>query len=115
MLLTEVLLAGAAMTGCVSVRNENALVPPSGLVSDFSAPLVMPRESVPCTGLKVGKGGKSYYVKEWLYSGLGVDVCDMALKEAIANGGINRLLFADYHQYSILGFVTVFTVTAYGE
>lgn len=110
-----IVLSVFALAGCVSVKNANGLVPPSGLVSDFTAPLLTPSEPVTCQNLKVGKGKCSYYVKDWLYTGLGADVCDMALKDAIADGGIKKLCFADYRQYSVLGFVTVFTVTAYGE
>ena len=103
-----------ALAGCVAVKHENTLVPPSALVSHISAPLIMPRSEVPCTGLKVGTGSSSVFIKDWLYTGLGAEVCDMTLKEAIANGGIKQVLFADYQQRSVLGFVTFFTVNVYG-
>lgn len=48
----------------MSVKNDNSLVPPSGLVSNFSAPLVVPRGPVPCSGLKTGHGSRSVFVKE---------------------------------------------------
>lgn len=106
----------AAVTcGCVSVKHASALVPPSGAFADFQAPLVVPRGPVPCEGLKVGKGSRSVYLKEWVYTGLSVDVTDMTLKQAMEDGGISHLLYADYEQYSLLGFVTLFTVTAYGR
>lgn len=113
--LLPVLAVLALVAGCVSVKNENNLVPPSGLVSDFRAPLVLPKEPISCTNLKVGTGSRSVFVKDWLYTGIGADVTDMALTEAVQSAHIQRLLYADYEQYSILGFVTVFTVTAYGE
>lgn len=113
--LLPVLPLAAALCGCVSVKSDHGLVPPSGLVADFRAPLVVPRGPVPCENLKVGKGSSSVYVKEWLYTGASVDVTDMLLDKAMRDAGIRRLCFADYEQYSILGFVTVFTVTAYGE
>ena len=109
------LLLSASVVGCVSVKNEHALVPPLGLCSDFKAPLTMPKGPVPCTNLKVGTSSRSVYVKDWIYTGIGVDVCNMALADAAEKGQIKQLYFADYSQYSILGFVTVFTVTAYGE
>lgn len=109
------LVAVALAAGCVAVRNENNLVPPRGLASNFRAPLVLPKETVPCTNLKVGTGSRSVFVKDWLYTGIGADVTDMALTDAVRTAGIHRLIYADYEQYSILGFVTVFTVTAYGE
>lgn len=105
----------AALCGCVSVKSEHGLVPPSGMISDFRAPLVVPRGPVPCENLKVGTGKASVYVKDWLYTGIGADICNMALDAAVKQGGIRHLCFADYEQYSVLGFVTVFTVTAYGE
>ena len=50
-----------------------------------------------------------------MYTGLSTDICDMALRGAIANGELKKVYFADYEQKTFLGFVTVFTVTAYGE
>lgn len=108
-------LLAAALCGCVGVKHEHGLVPPRALCSDIRAPLVVPRGPVPCANLKVGKGSSSVYVKEWVYSGASVDATNMALEEAVKAGGIRHLHFADYEQYSVLGFVTVFSVTAYGE
>ena len=105
----------AALCGCVSVKSDHGLVPPSGAITDFRAPLVVPRGPVSCENLKVGKGSRSVYLKEWVYTGISVDVTDMLLEQAARSAGITRICFADYEQYSILGFVTVFTVTVYGE
>ena len=113
--LLTVLAATLLAAGCVSVKDAHTLVPPSGLVSDFRAPLTIPKGPVPCKNLKIGTGSKSVFVKDWLYTGIGADVTDMTLKEAMDSAGITRLYYADYNQYSILGFVTFFTVTAYGE
>ncbi|MCQ2390670.1 MAG: hypothetical protein MJ240_04550 [Kiritimatiellae bacterium] len=113
--LLALFLCGASVVGCVSVKNEHALVPPTGLSSDFKAPLIVPKGPVPCTNLKVGVGSRSVYVKDWVYTGIGAEICNMALADAVAKGQIKHLYFADYSQYSILGFVTVFTVTAYGD
>ena len=109
------LFCAAALCGCVGVKHGHGLVPPRALCSDIRAPLVVPRGPVPCTNLKVGKGSSSVFVKEWVYSGLSMDATDMALEEAVKAGGIRHVHFADYEQYSILGFVTIFNVTAYGE
>jgi len=57
----------------------------------------------------------SVYVKEWVYSGVSANVCNMAMRDAIENGNLKKVYFADYEQHSFLGFVTLFTVTAYGE
>lgn len=110
-----VLPALAALCGCVSVKHENALVPPTGLYSHFRAPLTVNRHAVPCANLKSGKASHAVYVKDWVYTGLSAEVCDMALHEACVAGGIKKLHYADYEQQSFFGFVTLFSVTAYGE
>ena len=104
-----------AACGCVSVKGDRTLVPPTGLYAHFRAPLSVNREPVPCKNLKSGTGSSSVYVKEWVYSGLSADVCDMALREAIEDGNLKKVYFADYEQHTFLGFVTFFEVTAYGE
>ena len=111
-------LAVAALLGacgCVSVKGEKTLVPPTGLYAHFRAPLSVNRESVPCDNLKSGTGSRAVYLKEWVYTGLSADICDMALREAIEDGKLTKVYFADYEQETFLGFVTLFKVTAYGE
>ena len=46
---------------------------------------------------------------------LSADICDMALREAVEDGKLQKVYFADYEQHTFLGFVTLFKVTAYGE
>jgi len=104
-----------AVCGCVSVKGDRTLVPPSGLYAHFRAPISVNRAPVPCENLKSGTSSTSVYVKEWVYSGISADVCDMALDDAIRNGNLNKVYFADYEQQTFLGFVTLFSVTAYGE
>ena len=101
--------------GCVSVKGDKTLVPPTGLYAHFRAPLSVNRESVPCDNLKTGTGSRAVYLKEWVYTGLSADICDMALREAIENGKLKKVYFADYEQHTFLGFVSFFEVTAYGE
>ncbi len=48
-------------------------------------------------------------------TGLSADVCNMALRDAIEDGKLEKVYFADYEQQTFLGFVTLFKVTAYGE
>ncbi len=104
-----------AACGCVSVKGDRTLVPPTGLYAHFRAPLTVNREPVPCENLKSGTGSQSIYFKEWVYTGLSTDICDMALREAIEDGKFTKVYFADYEQETFLGFVTIFKVTAYGE
>ena len=112
MFALEALLAAS---GCVSVKGDRTIVPPSGFYAHFRAPLTVNREPVPCEDLKSGTSSGSVYLKEWVYSGISADVCDMALREAMENGGLKKVYFADYEQQTFLGFVTVFKVTAYGK
>ena len=112
-------LAAAAMLlaacGCVSVKGDKTLVPPTGLYAHFRAPLSVNREPVPCENLKSGTGSSSVYLNEWVYTGLSADVCDMALQDAIEDGKLKKVYFADYEQHTFLGFITFFEVAAYGE
>ena len=109
------ILALLLACGCVSVKGDRTLVPPSGLYAHFRAPLSVNRVPVPCDGLKSGTSSASVYIKEWVYSGISAEVCDMALREAIENGNLKKVYFADYEQHTFLGFVSFFEVTAYGE
>lgn len=106
-----------AAVGCVSIKNDTGFTPPVALCSHFRATVGCPRDSVPCGAAvaKIGRADGSVMVKEWVYSGISADVVDMALREAIANGGIRKLHYADYEQTSYLGFVTTFNLVAYGE
>lgn len=104
-----------AACGCVSVKGDRTLVPPSGLYAHFRAPLSAIRESVPCDNLKTGTGSSAIYLKEWVYTGISADICNMALRDAIEDGNLKKVYYADYEQHTFLGFVTLFKVTAYGE
>jgi len=105
-----------AACGCVSVKGDRTLVPPTGLYAHFRAPLSVSHEPVPCENLKTGTGSSSsIYLQEWVFTGISADVCDMALRKAIGNGKLKKVYFADYEQHTFLGFVSFFEVTAYGE
>ena len=116
--VTFTLVTAAALLvacGCVSVKGDKTLVPPTGLYAHFRAPISVNRESVPCDNLKTGTGSRAVYLKDWVYTGLSADICDMALHEAIEDGKLEKVYFADYEQQTFLGFVTLFKVTAYGR
>ena len=116
MLLCVPLLA-VLCCGCVSVSSKESLVPPPGLFADFSAPLTPIVEPVPCTNLKRGTASQNLYVWAWplIFFPFNAYFGDMALQNAIEDGGLTKVYFADYHQDSFFGLVTRFTVTAYGE
>ena len=106
-----------AACGCVSVKGDRTLVPPTGLYAHFRAPLSVNRVSVPCENLKTGKASENLYIWAWplVFFPFNASFCDMALQSAIEDGGLTKVYFADYHQDSFFGLVTRFTVTAYGE
>lgn len=112
---TALLSLAGLLAGCVSVRNENSLVPPSALCTSFRAPITMPRESIDLVGLKIGESGGAWHFKEWIFTGASGGYCNVLLEEAAANGGIREIVFADYEQTSVLGFFTRYKVTAYGR
>ena len=109
------LAAVALITGCVSVKNQNGLTPPSALCSKIRGTIGVPRESVPVEHLKFARTSASFHLHEWVFSGVSAGLIDMALQNALSTGELKKVYYADYEQVSILGFVTVFNVTAYGE
>jgi len=105
----------AALVGCVSIRNDNGVNPPRALCSHVCASMGVPKGPVAVGGRKSGESGTAVHVKDWVFTGLSADVTDMALRTAAKNGGLKRVDYADYELTSILGFVTVFDLVAYGE
>lgn len=113
--VTTALVVGAMLTGCVSVKNQNGLTPPSALCSKVKGTIGVPKGSVPVGHLKSVRTDASLHLQEWVFSGASAGLIDMSLRNALSNGDLKRVYYADYEQISILGFVTVFNVTAYGE
>lgn len=109
------LAVGALLAGCVSVDNRNGLTPLSALCSKVKGTIGVPRESVPVGDLKTARTSSSLHFREWVFTGASAGLVDMALQNALSNGELKKVYYADYEQVSILGFVTVFNVTAYGE
>ena len=101
--------------GCVSVKNDRAIVPPPAVISFIKAPLTVPSTSVSCENMKRGEAADSIYVWEYLYTGITVSAWSSTLEKAMRNGGLTKLHYADYTMESYLGYVTIFSVTAYGE
>ena len=102
-------------SGCVSVKNDNSIVPPPALISVVKAPLTMPNGPIPCHGLKCGVASGSFYIYEYIFTDLSVTIWTATLEKAMRDGGISKLHYADYEMLSILGYVTTFKVSAYGE
>ena len=110
-----VLVASAMLTGCVVVDNRGGLIPPSALCSAIKGTVGVPSEPVPVGSLKSARTNVAVHLQEWAVTGASAGLIDMALQSALSNGGLKKVYYADYEQISILGFVTVFNVTAYGE
>ena len=109
------LVAVMLLAGCVSVKNQNGLTPPSALCSVVTGTIGVSKGPVPVGNLKSARTHASVHLHEWVFSGASAGLIDMALQNAVANSGLKKVYYADYEQVSYLGFVTVFNVTAYGE
>ena len=109
------LAVGALLAGCVSVENQNGLTPPSALCSKITGTIGVPKGSVPVGKLKTARTSVSLHLHEWLFSGASAGLIDMSLQNALSNGKLEKVYYADYEQISLFGFVTVFNMTAYGE
>ena len=57
----------ALFGGCVSVKNDRAIVPPPALISEVTAPLTIPVESTSCANLKKGTASGSLYIYMSIY------------------------------------------------
>ena len=110
-----VFVVGALLTGCVSVKNQNGLTPPSALCSKIKGTIGVPKDPVAVGNSETARTSASLHLHEWVFSGASAGLIDMALQNALSNGELKKVHYADYEQISILGFVTVFNVTAYGE
>ena len=109
------LVVGALLTGCVSVKTQNGFTLPSALCSNIKGTIGVPKDPVPVGNLKTARTSASLHLHEWVFSGASAGLIDMALQNALSNCELKKVHYADYEQASILGFVTVFNVTAYGE
>ena len=90
------------VAGCLSAPFQ----PPSGAVSVTKAPLST--EGNWEIGSKRGEASSTSVL--CLYA-----TGDCSIAAAARNGNLKKVYFADYEQQTFLGFVTFFSVTAYGE
>ena len=81
----------------------------------MTAPLTIPVEPISCANLKKGTVSESLYIYEYLFTGISATVWTSTIEKAMRKGGLKKLHYAEYHMTSILGYITTFTVTAYGE
>ena len=107
--------AAVALSGCVSVRNADGLVPPPALCSSVTGTVGVPRGPVEMDKLKEGRTSVAVHLHEWFFTGASASLLEMSLREAARKGGLKEVRYADYEQLSILGFVTIFSLVAYGD
>ena len=101
--------------GCVSVKNDRAIVPPPALISNVIAPLTIPAEPISGENLKKGTASESLYVHEYIFTGISATIWTPTIEKAMRKGRLKKLHYAEYQMTSILGYITTFTVTTYGE
>lgn len=95
------------LTGCAPI--QAGVVPPPGMImTDYKAPLSNSNQGITVGG-KVGTAEVQQYV--WI-----VSTGDCSVETAAKNAGITKIMYADYHYFSVLGGVYgKFTVTVHGE
>lgn len=93
-----------SLTGCITAP----FVPPTGAFSQFKAPLDVDFQDTDMTGVKKGTAETISIL------GL-VAVGDASSQAAAQNGGITKIVHADYEYFNVLGFFQKTTVIVYGK
>jgi hypothetical protein len=94
-----------SLTGCLTAP----FVPPTGMAfSQFDAPLDVDFQNTDMSGMKKGTAETMSIL------GL-VAVGDASSQAAAQNGGITKIVHADYEYFNILGIVQKTTVIVYGK
>jgi hypothetical protein len=105
------LLALAA--GCVPFQAD--IVPPQGgLFTDIQAPITTNFTGNPVSpDLIKASSSQTYYLNTIFWGDVAWD--EAAIAEIARKGGIDRVSYADYEFFQILGVFAKFTVNVYGE
>ena len=102
----------AVLAGCMTPTNRNSLTLPGGLVAVYKAPLTGNFQA--CSdldGLKKGQATDIVYLQYYIpLSTAG----NAMLRNAMRDGGIKELCYADYSARWYL-FFGMYSVTAYGR
>lgn len=102
------LVAGGLLSGCVSVDNRGGLNMPPAFCSNIKGTVGVPKGPVSVYGAKTARTSASVHLHEWVFSGVSAGLIDMTLQNALSNGELRKVYYADYEQVSLFGFVTVF-------
>ena len=113
LLLASVLVGVAVFaSGCVSFKDDSSVVMPGCLVNVTKGPLTGNlRKGIVAEELKNGKASEVIFFQwyiPWASAG------NETLKEAMEDGGITELHYADYSVTHCL-IIAFFNVTAYGK
>ncbi len=94
-----------SMTGCIKAP----FVPPTGVAfSQFNAPLDVDFQNTDMAGVKQGKAETMSIL------GL-IAIGDASTQTAAQNGGITKIVHADYEYFNVLGVIQRATVIVYGK
>jgi hypothetical protein len=94
-----------SMTGCLVAPFQ----PPSGMAySQFDAPLDVDFQNTDMSGLKKGTS-ETMSILGLIATG------DASAQTAARNGGITKIVHADYEYFNVLGVVQKTTVIVYGK
>jgi len=101
-----------ALSGCGTYRAP--VIPPQGfLITKISAPLSINYDKTPVCS-KQGSATALYF-HDFLFTGLAFAWGKADLHEAVANGNLSTVEYADYDRLLILRAFGKFTVRAYGN
>ena len=111
-----ILLCGAlsclSLSGC-AIAYKAPVKPPLGILySNYTVPVTTDFDGTPATSPKVGKASSGYILIP-LFGDFAFD--DAGIKKAAANGGINKIHYAEHEFYSVLGIFGTFCTIVYGE
>ncbi|MEM7260504.1 MAG: TRL domain-containing protein [Planctomycetota bacterium] len=106
------LLSGLLLAGC-SISRVPFHPAPGFVFTNVDAPLTLDLRGQ-SRGTKMGTSS-AYFVGFPLLPVLSVGIGDASLEAAMAEGGLTRVHYADYHQFQILGVFGNFEIRAYGE
>lgn len=94
-----------SLTGCLVAP----FVPPSGMAfSQFDAPLDVDFQNTDMSGVKKGTADTTSILGLFAFG-------DASSQAAAQNGGITKIVHADYEYFNILGIVQKTTVIVYGK
>lgn len=108
--------AALLMAGCAAAYVTPIKPPPGFAFAQISAPLTpnFDNTSNDPSLIKYSES-KTYYVHDWILTGISIAWDEADVAAAAHRGGIGKVSYADYSFLNVLGFYATFTVHVYGE